>query len=111
MGGQVKVSYETSQTRLHAKAWLFRRDSGFHTAYIGSSNLTHSALVEGLEWNVRVSEVDNPAILDRVGAAFEQYWNEPEFVSYRPTSTATVFRLLLRVEGGRKRKASTRSSH
>jgi superfamily II DNA or RNA helicase/HKD family nuclease len=84
MGGQVKVSYETSQTRLHAKAWLFGRNSGFHTAYIGSSNLTHSALVEGLEWNVRVSEVDNPAILDRVGAAFEQYWNEPEFVSYDP---------------------------
>ena len=84
LGGQVKVSYETSQTRLHAKAWLFRRNSGFHTAYIGSSNLTHSALVEGLEWNVRVSEVDNPAILDRVGAAFEQYWNEPEFVSYNP---------------------------
>ena len=64
MGGQVKVSYETSQTRLHAKAWLFRRNSGFHTAYIGSSNLTHSALVEGLEWNVRVSQVDNPGILD-----------------------------------------------
>ncbi len=84
MGGQVKVSYETSQTRLHAKAWLFRRNSGFHTAYIGSSNLTHSALVEGLEWNVRVSQVDNPAILDRVGAAFEQYWNEPEFVRYHP---------------------------
>ncbi len=84
MGGQVKVSYETSQTRLHAKAWLFRRNSGFHTAYIGSSNLTHSALVEGLEWNVRVSQVDNPGILDRVGAAFEQYWHEPEFVSYNP---------------------------
>ena len=42
--------------------------SGFHTAYIGSSNLTHSALVEGVEWNVRVSEVDNPAIVERVGA-------------------------------------------
>ncbi len=84
IGGEVKVSYETSQTRLHAKAWLFKRDSGFHTAYIGSSNLTHSALVEGLEWNVRVSEVDNPAIVERVGAAFEQYWNEPEFVSYDP---------------------------
>jgi HKD family nuclease len=84
LGAKVKVSYETSQTRLHAKAWLFDRDSGFHTAYVGSSNLTHSALVEGLEWNVRATSVDNPAIVDRIRATFEQYWNEPEFESYDP---------------------------
>ena len=100
MGGLVKVSYETSQTRLHAKAWLFRRNSGFHTGYIGSSNLTHSALVEGLEWNVRVSQVDNPAILDRVGAAFEQYWNEPEFVSYDPETDGDRLDRALRSQQG-----------
>jgi superfamily II DNA or RNA helicase/HKD family nuclease len=84
LGAKVKISYETSQTRLHAKAWLFRRNSEYHTAYIGSSNLTHAALVDGLEWNVRVSQVENPGIIDRVGAAFEQYWNEPSFVDYDP---------------------------
>jgi len=84
LGAKVKVSYETSQTRLHAKAWLFERKSGFNTAYVGSSNLTHSALLDGLEWNVRATQVDNSAILDRVGATFEQYWNEPEFEPYDP---------------------------
>jgi superfamily II DNA or RNA helicase/HKD family nuclease len=100
LGGKVKVSYETSQTRLHAKAWLFGRNSGFHTAYIGSSNLTHSALVEGLEWNVRVSEVDNQGILDRVSAAFEQYWNEPEFVTYDPESDGERLALALASQRG-----------
>ena len=84
LGAQVKVSYETSQTRLHAKAWLFDRNSGYHTAYVGSSNLTHSALLDGLEWNVRATAVDNPAIVDRIRATFEQYWNEPEFETYDP---------------------------
>jgi HKD family nuclease len=60
LGAQVKVSYDTSSTRLHAKAWLFHRETGYSTAYIGSSNLTHSAQVPGLEWNVRVSGARNP---------------------------------------------------
>jgi HKD family nuclease len=84
LGAKVKVSYETSQTRLHAKAWLFERASGFDTAYVGSSNLTHTALLEGLEWNVRTTVVDNPQIIERISATFEQYWNEPEFESYDP---------------------------
>ena len=84
LGAKVKVSYETSRTRLHAKAWLFERNSGYHTAYVGSSNLTHSALLDGLEWNVRATAVDNPVIIDRIRATFEQYWNEPEFESYDP---------------------------
>ena len=84
LGASVKVSYETAQTRLHAKAWVFHRESGFSTAYVGSSNLTHSALIDGLEWNVRLAHADNPDLLERIASAFEQYWNEPEFVPYTP---------------------------
>ncbi len=84
LGAQVKVSYEVARTRLHAKAWLFHRRSGLHTAYIGSSNLTHTAQVDGLEWNVRVSAVENPEVIERFEATFEQYWQEPEFEDYAP---------------------------
>ena len=84
LGAQVKVSYEIARTRLHAKAWLFHRHSGLHTAYIGSSNLTHTAQVDGLEWNVRVSAAENPEVIERFEATFEQYWQEPEFEDYAP---------------------------
>src|SRR5262245_552971 len=82
IGAEVRVSYDTSMTRLHAKAWLFHRRSGFSTAYIGSSNLTHSAQVSGLEWNVRVSGARNPDVIDKVAAVFESYWNGRDFVPY-----------------------------
>ena len=84
LGAQVKISYEVARTRLHAKAWLFHRRSGLHTAYIGSSNLTHTAQVDGLEWNVRVSATENPEVIERFEATFEQYWQEPEFEDYTP---------------------------
>lgn len=84
LGGEVRVSYDTSGTRLHAKAWLFHRNSGFSTAYIGSSNLTHSAQVSGLEWNVRVAGARNPDVIDKIAAVFETYWHNPDFRAYDP---------------------------
>jgi len=82
IGGEVKVSYDTSTTRLHAKAWLFQRDSGFSTAYVGSSNLTHSAQVSGLEWNVRVSAARNPHVVEKLAAVFESYWSSGDFAPF-----------------------------
>ena len=83
-GAEVKVSYDTQSTRLHAKAWFFRRATGYSTAYIGSSNLSKSALVDGVEWNVRLSQVTSPDILDKFVATFDTYWESPEYESYEP---------------------------
>ncbi|MFP4235240.1 MAG: DUF3427 domain-containing protein [Nitriliruptoraceae bacterium] len=82
LGAEVKVSYDTRSTRLHAKAWLLHRDSGYSTAFIGSSNLSRSALLDGLEWNVRLAEAHAPAVIDKVAATFEGYWADPEFEPY-----------------------------
>ena len=82
IGADVRVSYDTDSTRLHAKAWLFHRRSGFSTAYIGSSNLTHSAQTSGLEWNVRVSGARNRDVIGKMDAVFESYWNSGDFVPY-----------------------------
>jgi superfamily II DNA or RNA helicase len=82
LGAEVRVSYDTATTRLHAKAWLFHRGSGYSTAYIGSSNLTHSAQVTGLEWNVRVSGARNPDVLAKMRAVFDSYWHSSDFVAF-----------------------------
>jgi superfamily II DNA or RNA helicase len=82
IGAEVKVSYDTSLTRLHAKAWLFHRASGYSTAYIGSSNLTFAAQQTGLEWNVRVSGVRNPDVVEKMSAVFDSYWQNGDFIPY-----------------------------
>lgn len=84
LGAQIRISYDGRRTRLHAKAWLFHRESGFSTAFVGSSNLSAPAILDGLEWNVRLSEVDNHPILAKFRSAFEQYWDEGEFIDYDP---------------------------
>ncbi|GAA2650216.1 helicase [Paractinoplanes durhamensis] len=82
MGADVRVSYETSANRLHAKAWLFHRHSSFSTAYVGSSNLTYSAQNDGTEWNVRLSAARNPDVIARIKAAFETFGASEEFKKY-----------------------------
>ena len=84
LGADVKISYDGTTTRLHAKAWLLRRNSGATTAYVGSSNLSHAALTDGIEWNVRISEREQPHIVGTIGSTFEDYWNDTEFELYDP---------------------------
>ncbi|WP_345204881.1 DUF3427 domain-containing protein [Fodinibacter luteus] len=83
-GAEVKVQYDAQRTRLHAKAWLFRRNTGFDTAYVGSSNLSRAAMLDGVEWNVRLSSVSTPPLLQKFLATFDSYWNDPTFEKYDP---------------------------
>lgn len=84
LGAEVKVAFDARTTKLHAKAWLLERGSGLSTAFVGSSNLSHTALFEGLEWNVRLSTADAAHVIDRVRMTFESHWASEHFELYDP---------------------------
>ncbi len=81
---EVKISYDTNRTRLHAKAYYFERNTGFSTAYIGSSNISNPALSKGLEWSLKVSEYTSKDAVDSIIKTFETYWNDDEFRTFIP---------------------------
>jgi superfamily II DNA or RNA helicase/HKD family nuclease len=90
-GIEVKVSYDTKTTRLHAKSWLIHRDTGYSTAFVGSSNLSHAALVDGIEWNVRLAEKAAPEVFGKLRATFESLWHDDGFEAYDPRHDAERF--------------------
>ena len=80
----VKINYETNHARMHAKSYLFKRNTGFSTAYIGSSNLSNPALTGGLEWNIKVTEKESFDIVKKFSVSFESYWNDDTFEDFDP---------------------------
>lgn len=91
----VRVSYDTARTRLHAKAYVIHRATGFGSAYVGSANLSHAALSEGLEWTSKISQYELLHLWQRIVATFDAYWNDEEFEAF---TAASQPRLRLAIE-------------
>ncbi|MDE6291215.1 MAG: DUF3427 domain-containing protein [Muribaculaceae bacterium] len=95
---EIRASFNTNQERLHAKAYIFSRNNGFDTAYIGSSNLSRSALTKGLEWNMRVTSVENSHIINKTKATFDSYWNSEDFEVIDTEEQLTTFEDAIRAQ-------------
>jgi len=59
----------------HPKAYLASQNRGEGVAYVGSSNLSDSALLDGVEWNYRVSSVRDAEGWRRVCEAFDALYS------------------------------------
>lgn len=65
--------FESHGLSFHPKAWLFRAADARGMAIVGSSNLSQSALVDGVEWNLH-----SEAATDQVATAFEDLLVQPQ---------------------------------
>ena len=99
LGAEVRVNYQGHATKLHAKAWLFRRAAELDTAFVGSSNLSEAALYSGLEWNVRLARADAAAVFTRIQQTFDSYWHAPAYEPYALEDRAPLDAALLEAKG------------
>ncbi len=106
---EIRISYDVDRTRLHAKSYMFKRETGFSTAYIGSSNLSNPALTAGLEWNVKITEKDSLDVMKKIEATFESYWNDGEFKLFKGSNEQD--RLLLKNALSSKKQGDNNQSY
>lgn len=83
-GVELRISLDGRRSRLHAKAWLFQRATGFGTAFVGSANLSAAALLGGVEWTVKFTQAGQADLYAAAEAHFETLWNDPEFQRFDP---------------------------
>ncbi len=108
---EIRISYNTKIERLHAKSYIFERNSGYSTAYIGSSNLSKSAQTDGLEWNIRVTNVENPHIIKTAIATFNLYWNSHNFENFNEGGIDKLYRELEAERTGHSQTISNLSKY
>ena len=103
LGAEVRIGFDAQRTKLHAKAWIMHRPHGLTTAFVGSSNLSHTAMHAGLEWNVRLAEAEAASVIERMRATFDTYWDDDAFEEYEPGRDARRLEHAL----GRQRQGKT----
>lgn len=83
-GAGVKVFETKASQSFHMKAYIFLEnatpDALDGCAFVGSSNISKSALQDGLEWNINVDLKTEPAKFNSVLLKYEELYTEPRCV-------------------------------
>ncbi len=73
--------FESRGSSFHPKSYIFRWQDEEGTAFVGSSNLSRTALGHGVEWNYRVISSRDHAGFQSVRDAFERLFVHPSTVA------------------------------
>ena len=79
-GGRGEVHlrvFESGGKSFHPKAYIVTHGYGQGVAFVGSSNLTDTALRRGVEWNYRIVTSGDHKGLGEVLLAFDRLWDDP----------------------------------
>jgi len=64
----------------HPKSWIFESPEG-DMAFVGSSNITRSALLNGIEWNLLLDRRKDPTGWSKALEGFETWWRRGHILS------------------------------
>ena len=87
---EVRMELDSDRNRLHAKSFIFHRANGHSTAYVGSANISRSALTGGEEWVIKVREEDVPLVIEDLDRGYEALWNSDHVRRITPHDRAVV---------------------
>lgn len=76
--------FRAKRIPFHPKAWMFSFADGAGALIVGSSNLSRSALTEGVEWNLRHFDRSDALPLMSARTAFEDLLARPEVAELSP---------------------------
>ena len=80
LGNTVELRFYNEKNRsFHPKSYIFHYD-GYSDIFIGSSNISRSALTSGIEWNYRFSSVKDPQNYRKFFDTFEELFNNHSIV-------------------------------
>ena len=91
---EIRMELKSKSSPLHAKSMIFGSRDGNGTAYVGSANLTKSALTSGEEWVVKLREQDVPELVSDLKNAFNAMWNSGTLNKVTEANRADVERAL-----------------
>lgn len=80
LGDKVDIRFYSEKERsFHPKAYIFHYDN-FDEIYIGSSNISRSALTSGIEWNYKFNSLRDAVNTEKFSKTFEDLFNNHSIV-------------------------------
>ena len=80
LGSRVDMRFYNEKERsFHPKSYIFHYER-YSDIYIGSSNISRSALTSGIEWNYRFSSVSDPKNYEKFYQAFEELFERHSII-------------------------------